>query len=74
MSFLPLSALAKRFQFERDIKTLSKRIMTTYRLLIVIEHALPNWPIVDLRKKHTFSNAQLSPQYWIGFLFVFEIL
>jgi len=25
--------------------------MTTYRLLIAIEHALPNWPLVDFRKK-----------------------
>ena len=24
--------------------------MTTYRLLIAIEHALPNWPLVDFRK------------------------
>ena len=49
--FLPLSAPAKRFRFERHIKTLSQRIMTTYRLLIAIEHALPNWPLEDYRKK-----------------------
>ncbi|MGZ3937072.1 MAG: hypothetical protein ACXVMS_18950, partial [Flavisolibacter sp.] len=48
---LPLSVPAKRFQFERHIKTLSQRIITTYRLLIAIEHALPNWPLVEYRKK-----------------------
>jgi|GEM_PF-2029661 hypothetical protein len=25
--------------------------MTTYRLLIAIEHASPNWPLVDFRKE-----------------------
>ena len=25
--------------------------MITYRLLIAIEHALPNWPLVDFRKE-----------------------
>jgi hypothetical protein len=25
--------------------------MTTYRLPIAIEHALPKWPLVDFRKK-----------------------
>jgi hypothetical protein len=25
--------------------------MTTYRLLIEIEYALPNWPLVDFRKE-----------------------
>jgi hypothetical protein len=48
---LPLSAPAKRFRFEGHIKTLSHRIMTTYRLLIAIEHVLPKWPLVDFRKK-----------------------
>jgi hypothetical protein len=47
---LPIFAPAKRFRFERHIKTLSQRIMTTYRLLIAIEHALPNWLLVDYRK------------------------
>jgi hypothetical protein len=27
--------------------------MTTYRLLIAIKHALPNWPFVDFMKKET---------------------
>jgi hypothetical protein len=44
---LPLSAPAKRFRIERHIKTLSQRIMTTYRFLIAIEHAFPNWPLVE---------------------------
>ena len=47
---LPISAPAERFRYERHIKTLSRRIMTTYRLLIAIEHAWPNWPLVDFRK------------------------
>jgi hypothetical protein len=25
--------------------------MTAFRLLIAIEHALPNWPLVDFRKE-----------------------
>ena len=29
--------------------------MTTYRLPIEIEHALPNWPLVDFRKKSTLN-------------------
>ena len=48
---LPLSTPAKRFRFERYIKTLSRRIMTTNRLLIAIKQALPNWPSVDYRKE-----------------------
>ena len=48
---MPLSVPAKRFRFERHIKTLSQRIITTYPLLIAIEHALPNWPLVDFRKE-----------------------
>ena len=49
---LPLSTPAKRFRFERYVKTLSQRIMTIHRLLIAIEHALPNWLLVEeaLRK------------------------
>jgi len=31
---------AKRFRFEKQIKTLNQRITTTYRLPIAIEHAL----------------------------------
>jgi hypothetical protein len=39
--------------------------MTTYRLLIAIEHALPNWPLVDfrkeeLRKRDCFFHPQLN--------------
>jgi hypothetical protein len=49
--FLPRCAPAKRFRFERHNKTLSQRVMTTYQLLIAIEHALPNWPLVDFRKE-----------------------
>jgi hypothetical protein len=52
--FLPLSAPSKRFRFERHIKTLNQRIMTTYRLPIAIEHALPKWPLVDFRKESSF--------------------
>src|SRR4030042_2082974 len=47
VSILPLSAPAKRFRFQRHIKTLSQRIMTTYRLLIAIDYAFPNWPLVE---------------------------
>jgi len=47
---LPLSAPAKRFRFEGYIKTLSQKIITTCRLLIAIEHALRNWPLLDFRK------------------------
>ena len=50
-NILPLSVPAKRFRFERRIKTLSQRIMITYRLLIAIEHTLPNWVLVNYRKK-----------------------
>jgi hypothetical protein len=50
---LPIFAAAKRFLFERYIKTLSQRIMITYRLLIAIEHSLPNWVLVDYRKYST---------------------
>ena len=32
-----------------EIKTLNQKIMTTYRLLIAIEYALPNCPLVDFR-------------------------
>ena len=49
---LPLSAHAQRFQFEH-IKSLNQRIMTTYRLPSAIEHALPNWPLVDFMKNST---------------------
>jgi len=66
---LPLSPPAKRFRFERHIKTLSQRIMTTYRLLIAIEHALPNWPLVDFRKKALirgyFFNTLLISINWL---------
>ena len=48
---LPLYAHSERFRSGRDIKTLNQKIMTTYRLLIAIEHALPNCPLVDFRKK-----------------------
>jgi len=37
--------------YERHIKSLNQRIMTTYRLPIAIEHAYPKWPLVDYRKK-----------------------
>jgi hypothetical protein len=70
-SILPLSAPAKRFRFARHIKTLSQRIMTTYRLLIAIEHALPNWPIVEEEGVSPFPNPfdqkgdlKLSSHYW----------
>jgi len=36
---------------ERHVKTLSRRIMITYPLLITLEHALSNWPLVDFRKE-----------------------
>ncbi len=39
---------------ERHIKTLSQRIMTTYLLLIAIEYALKNWPLMDYRKNSSF--------------------
>jgi len=42
--------LPKGFYF-KDISKPSQRMATTYRLLIGIEHALPNWPLVDFRKK-----------------------
>jgi len=37
---------------------------TTYRLLIAIEHPLPNWPLVDFMKSLTLSftvSARLNP-------------
>jgi hypothetical protein len=40
---LPPSAHAEGFRFERHIITKSEEA-TTYRLLIAIEHAFPNWP------------------------------
>ena len=61
---MPLSAPAKRFRFERHSKTLSQRIMTTHRLLIAIEHALPNWPLVDHRKE-SLGALRLMLYYWI---------
>jgi hypothetical protein len=30
--------------------------MTTYRLLIAIKHALPNWPFVDFMKQHSIAD------------------
>jgi hypothetical protein len=45
--YLPLSAPAKRLQYETHIKTFDQKIMTTYRLPIEIEHALPNWFLVE---------------------------
>jgi len=43
---------------------------------------IPDWNILFFaksvnhldRRKHTFWNGQLGPQYWIGFLFAFEVL
>ena len=35
---------------------------TTYRLLIAIEHTLPNWPHVDYRKKE-FRERGFSNYY-----------
>lgn|SRR5512139_317231 len=37
------------------------QIMTTYRLLIAIEHALPSWPLVDFRKKSAVLSCGLQP-------------
>ena len=34
--------------------------MTTYRLLIAIEHTLPNWPLVDFRKKSSLSKEEIA--------------
>jgi hypothetical protein len=58
---LLLSAPAKRFRFERHIQNLSHRIITTYRLLSAIEHALPNWPLVDFRKKFSKMGVRITP-------------
>jgi hypothetical protein len=38
------STPAKRFRFERCIKTLSQRIMATHGLPTAIEHTLLKWP------------------------------
>jgi hypothetical protein len=38
---LPLSPPAKSFRFERQIKTLSQRILTTYRLPIGAQELVP---------------------------------
>jgi len=34
-----------------DIETLIQMILANYQLPIEIEHALPDWPLVDYRKK-----------------------
>jgi hypothetical protein len=49
VDFLSLSLPARRFGFERHIKTLNQRIMTIHRLPIAIEHPLANWPLGDFR-------------------------
>jgi len=41
---LPSSTPSKMLRFEGYIKTSNQRIMTTYRLPIVIEHVLQNGP------------------------------
>jgi hypothetical protein len=35
--------------------------MTTYRLLNAIEHALPNWPLVDFRKEEVEKGLRITP-------------
>jgi hypothetical protein len=62
--------LPKGFRF-KDISKLSQRIVTTYRLPIEIEHALPNWLLVDYKevmfgvvqkqKSRAISEAALVP-------------
>ena len=53
--------------------------MTTYRLLIAIEHALPNWPRVDFRKEssifrftlifyHVLTNLQFALKFICRFI------
>jgi hypothetical protein len=46
--------LPKGFHF-KDISKLGQRMATTYRLLIAIEHALPNWPLVDYKEEVTIT-------------------
>jgi hypothetical protein len=53
--------------------------MTTYRLPIEIEHALPNWFLVDFRKESLslaetrkrntipFSQGRVLLSFWAGF-------
>jgi hypothetical protein len=43
--------LLKSFSPGRHTMSLGQSIMTTYLLLIEIEHALANWFAVDYRKK-----------------------
>jgi len=49
--------LPKGFRF-KDISKLSQRIVTTYRLLIAIEYALPNWPLVDYKKESSEKGCE----------------
>jgi hypothetical protein len=46
-NILPLSAPSEKFRFETRIKTLNQCIMTPYKVPIAIEHALPNWFLVE---------------------------
>jgi len=48
---LPRCAPFQRLRFAKHIKVLSERIMTTHRLLIAVEYALPNWSLVDFGKE-----------------------
>jgi hypothetical protein len=44
---LPRYAPSQRLRYGEHIKTFNERIMTTYGLPIEIEHALPNWFLVE---------------------------
>jgi hypothetical protein len=44
----------------KDISKLSPKMATTYRLIIAIEHALSNWPLVEYRKEEVRNRVIAS--------------